>query len=71
MKMQIQSKLNGLDVLRDIAIKRASAVKVVETAVKPDDSMVVKSIVKHNAKKPVDVIQPETTPLGRKAAPQF
>ncbi len=72
MKMQGQSKLHGLDVLRDIAIKRASAVQVVETAVKPDDSMVTKSIVKHNAKKPVDVIQPETdAPLGRKAAPKF
>ena len=41
-----------------------------QTAVKPDDSMVPKSIVKHNAKKPVDVIQYEA-PLGRKAAPEF
>ena len=71
-KMRMQNKLNELDVLRDIAIKRASAVQVVETqtAVKPDDSMVTKSIVKHNAKKPVDMI-PYEAPLGRKEAPQF
>ena len=41
-----------------------------QTAVKHDDSMVPKSIVKHNAKKPVDVIQYEA-PIGRKAAPEF
>ena len=35
-----------------------------------DDSMVAKSIGKHNAKKPVDVIQYEA-PLNRKAAPKF
>ncbi len=33
-------------------------------------SMVTKSIVKHNAKKPVDVI-PYEAPLNRKAAPEF
>ena len=70
MKMQTLSKLHGLDVLRDIAIKRASAVQVVvvePAAVRPVESMAPKSIAKDVSKNPADVMKQSQTPLGRKA----